>query len=98
MCISYLSIEKRGECDPAKNVNLHGYVFGCDICQDVCPWNRKLEKHSIPDFKPLSDLMQMSKKEWQNLDEEKFNVLFEGSPVKRTGYTGLKRNISFLKK
>jgi epoxyqueuosine reductase len=72
------------------------YMYGCDICQQVCPWNRFSERHTEPDFEPKEALLQMSKREWQEVTEEVFDRLFEGSAVKRTKFTGLKRNIDFL--
>jgi epoxyqueuosine reductase len=96
-CISYLTIEHDGDIPNEFKNSFYNRVFGCDICQDVCPWNRRLNNHTIPEFNPLSELMEMSKQDWESMDEKKFNEIFEGSAVKRTGYMGLKRNISFLK-
>ena len=96
-CISYLTIEHKAEIPEELKNSFYNRVFGCDICQDVCPWNRKLKRHTNSELNPLTELMELSMQEWENLDEEKFNKLFEGSAVKRTGYSGLIRNISFLK-
>ena len=71
-------------------------MFGCDICQQVCPWNRFSQNHSEEKFKPSEELLNMSKKEWHEITNEVFDRLFEGSPVKRTKFEGLKRNIEFL--
>ena len=71
-------------------------MFGCDICQDVCPWNRFSKQHKEEDFDPHPELLDTDKKAWDNLTEEKFQELFSGSAVKRTKYSGLVRNIKFL--
>ena len=71
-------------------------MFGCDICQDVCPWNRFSKPHAEPDFNPKNELMEMTTADWVNLKEEKFKDLFAGSAVNRTKYYGLMRNIKFL--
>ncbi len=96
-CISYHTIENRGEIDPALKDKFHNRVFGCDICQDVCPWNRKSVPHNTEELKPLTALLKMRKEDWYNLNEEQYNQIFSGSAVKRTGYKGLKRNLGFLK-
>jgi epoxyqueuosine reductase len=71
-------------------------MFGCDVCQDVCPWNRFAEKHAEPAFEPHPDLLQLSRRDWQELTEEVFGKIFKKSAVKRVKYAGLKRNIAFL--
>jgi epoxyqueuosine reductase len=95
-CISYLTIELKEAIPEAFAGKMGGYMYGCDICQQVCPWNRFSERHTEPDFEPKEALLQMSKREWQEVTEEVFDRLFEGSAVKRTKFTGLKRNIDFL--
>ena len=92
-CISYLTIENKGELPENLKDKFNDWIFGCDICQDVCPWNKKAKKHNIPEFEPLEELINMTKEKWQNLTKEEFNKLFKNSSVKRTKYSGLKRNI-----
>lgn len=93
-CISYLSIEHRGELPDDQN-NLHDWIYGCDICQDVCPWNEKFSiATDIKPFQPREDILQMANEEWSNMDEDSFRHLFKKSPVKRTKFVGLKRNIN----
>ena len=72
-------------------------MFGCDICQDVCPWNRFSMRHNEPLFSPKQELLTMSKKEWEEITEDVFQKIFKKSAVKRTKYSGLLRNIDFLK-
>lgn len=95
-CISYLTIENPGEIPTEYKNNFYNRVFGCDICQEVCPWNRKAREHSTPDFNPREKLMQMTRTQWQEMDQSEFNSLFEGTPVMRTKFKGLRRNIDFL--
>lgn len=98
-CISYLTIElKDEEIPPEFAPHMENWMFGCDICQDVCPWNRFSEVHNEDEFIPSEKLIKMTQKEWANLSQEEFNELFKASAVKRTGYSGLKRNIKFLNK
>jgi len=72
------------------------WMFGCDICQDVCPWNRFAKKHEEPLFEPHADLMEMKKEDWKEITEDVFQKVFQKSAVKRTKLSGLKRNIKFL--
>jgi epoxyqueuosine reductase len=97
-CISYLTVENRGEIPASFRGKLSNRVFGCDICQDACPWNRKTEQHNTEDLLPLKGLLEMNREEWYRLSEEKFNSLFSGSPVKRAGYNGILRTLQFLEK
>lgn len=97
-CISYLTIELKDAIIPGEFKNhMDNWMFGCDVCQDVCPWNRFSTPHSEQEFKPTMMLLDLNKSEWQNLNEELFQALFKNSAVKRTKLTGLKRNIEFLK-
>lgn len=95
-CISYQTIENCGEIDPALKGKFENRVFGCDICQDVCPWNLKSETHNESAFFPGSKLMSLSKDEWSKMDQPLFEELFSNSAVKRAGFEGLKRNLRFL--
>jgi epoxyqueuosine reductase len=97
-CISYFTIELKDEAMPADmKGKFENWMFGCDICQQVCPINSQSEKHNEPQFEPSSELLNMSTKDWSELSEEVFAKLFKGSPVKRTKFIGLKRNIDFLR-
>ena len=92
-CISYLSIEHKGEFTKDQQGKLHSWIFGCDICQDVCPWNRFARPHAEPAFLPSPALQQMNDSDWENITQDKFDELFKGTAVERTGYEALKRNI-----
>ena len=96
-CISYLTIELKNEIPEAFSGQMENWMFGCDICQQVCPWNRFSVQHSEEKFIPKDQLLQMSKREWEEITEAVFDQLFEGSAVKRAKFNGLKRNIDFLK-
>lgn len=95
-CISYLTIELREEIPELFSGKMDNWMFGCDVCQEVCPWNRFSKKHDEPAFEPPDQLMTMQKRDWIEITEEVFNALFKNSAVKRTKYQGLKRNIKFL--
>ncbi|MGM0496289.1 MAG: tRNA epoxyqueuosine(34) reductase QueG [Bacteroidota bacterium] len=92
-CISYLTIEKKGEIPSEFQGKLNKWIFGCDTCQDVCPWNQKVKPMETEELKPHPDLLNLQDEGWENLSREKFNELFRKSAVKRTKYEGLKRNI-----
>lgn len=96
-CISYLTIELKNSIPSDFSGMLDDWMFGCDVCQDVCPWNRFSESHKEPLFQPNSKLLSMSKKEWEEVSEEVFQEIFKKSAVKRTKFSGLKRNIDFIK-
>lgn len=97
-CISYLTIELKGEIPSEFDGKMQNRAFGCDICQDVCPFNKKAKEHQEPAFRPSAELMHLSKNEWLNLSKEQFSLLFKNSPVKRTKFEGLKRNLNFIQK
>jgi epoxyqueuosine reductase len=96
-CISYFTIELKEEIPSNVKGKFENWIFGCDICQDVCPWNRFSRPHNEQRFEPNSDLEQMKQGDWQEITEEIFLKLFQKSPVKRTKFKGLRRNIEFLK-
>lgn len=96
-CISYFTIELKENIPPEFKDQFEDWVFGCDICQDVCPWNRFTKSHNEPLFNPHPDLLDMTKKDWEEITEETFKKVFQKSAVKRTKFSGLKRNINFLK-
>lgn len=96
-CISYFTIELKNEIPTEMKGKFEDWMFGCDICQDVCPINSRSKQHNEPDFNSKNGALNISKQEWQEITEEVFDVLFNGTPVKRTKYSGLKRNIAFLK-
>jgi epoxyqueuosine reductase len=96
-CISYLTIELRDEkLPPQYKDKMDGWMFGCDICQQVCPWNRFSTPHSEPQFEPHPDLLTMRREEWLDISADVFREVFKKSAVKRTKFEGLKRNIDFL--
>ena len=96
-CISYLTIELKDELLPKESEGkMDNWMFGCDICQEVCPWNRFSTPHKEPMFEPHPDLLKLTKNEWEELTEDVFQNLFKKAAVKRTKYKGLKRNITFL--
>jgi epoxyqueuosine reductase len=98
-CISYFTIEIKDQLLPTDYEGKFGnWMYGCDICQQVCPINSQSSQHSVSEFEPSQELLDMSKEEWETLSEERFKSLFKYSAVKRTKYVGLKRNINFLKK
>jgi epoxyqueuosine reductase len=96
-CISYLTIELREEIDQSFRNKMDNWMFGCDVCQDVCPWNRFSTPHSEPKFEANEQLLTMKKDEWLDLTEDVFKTIFKNSAVKRTKFKGLSRNIDFLK-
>jgi len=96
-CISYFTIELKDAIPAEVKGQFDNWAFGCDICQEVCPWNRFATPHNEPEFEPNPELMQLSKNDWNEITEELYNRLFEASAVERTSFAGLKRNLEFLK-
>lgn len=97
-CISYLTIERKEGIPEEFRESMDDWIFGCDICQDVCPWNRFSTPHQEVKFSPKQELKDMRKAEWEELTKEAFQNLFAGSAVRRTNFEGLERNIHFIKK
>mgnify|MGYP001173719092 CR=1 FL=1 len=95
-CISYLTIELRDEIPAAFKGQMDNWMFGCDVCQDVCPWNRFSKRHDEPAFDPHPDLLKMTGRDWQEITEAVFGKIFKKSAVKRVKYSGLVRNVHFL--
>ncbi|WP_298550046.1 tRNA epoxyqueuosine(34) reductase QueG [uncultured Algibacter sp.] len=96
-CISYFTIELKENIPSEFKGKMDDWMFGCDVCQDVCPWNRFSKSHKEPLFNPHPELLSMSKKDWEEITEVTFQKVFKKSAVKRTKFSGLKRNINFLK-
>ena len=95
-CISYATIELKNEIPESFKNKMEDWMFGCDVCQDVCPWNRFSAPHHQEKFKPNHFLENAKKNDWKELSQELFSETFRKSPVKRTKFAGLKRNIDFL--
>ena len=96
-CISYFTIELKENIPSEMKGKLDDWAFGCDICQDVCPWNKFSKPHSEPLFNPNPELLSMTKKDWEEITEETFKIVFKNSAVNRTKFEGFKRNINFIK-
>ena len=96
-CISYFTIELKDQLPNTMKGQFDDWMFGCDVCQDVCPWNKFSKPHSEPLFNPHPELLDMTKKDWDEITEDVFKKVFQKSAVKRTKFSGLQRNIDFLK-
>lgn len=96
-CISYFTIELKENIPQEMKGKMDDWIFGCDVCQDVCPWNRFSKSHDEPLFNPNPELLSMTKKDWEEITEDTFKKVFKNSAVKRTKLDGLTRNIKFLK-
>lgn len=98
-CISYLTIEMKDEIFPEEfKGQMEGWMFGCDICQDVCPWNRFAKPHQQDALEPIPEILNLSTSQWQEMDQEIFNQLLKHSPIKRSKWKGIQRNLTFLEK
>ena len=97
-CISYQTIENKGEIAPEIVPNLRNNVYGCDICQKVCPWNRDAMSHNIPEFMPSDAFLKLDLEQIMEMDEDRWNHIFRQSAVKRAKLSGLKRNASAISK
>lgn len=96
-CISYFTIELKDALIPEKmKGTFDNWLFGCDLCQDVCPWNSFSKKNTVNEFKATNEILHFNKKDWEELTEEKFKIIFKNSPLKRSKYSGIKRNLQFL--
>lgn len=96
-CISYFTIELKDALIPDEQKGKFGnWMFGCDICQEVCPWNRFSQPHTNTEFTPIPEILNLSKNEWQEMSEEMFKQIFKHSPLKRSKYAGLMRNLKFI--
>ncbi len=97
-CISYQTIENKSDSIPPEmQTQFLNRVFGCDICQDVCPWNHNAPEHEEPGLREYEDVLALSNEDWHGMSEETYDRLFAGSAVKRAKYSGLRRNLDFLK-
>ncbi len=97
-CISYYTIELKENIPEEMKGKFNDWAFGCDVCQDVCPWNRFSKSHNEPLFNPNPELLSYSKSDWEEITNDTFQKVFKDSPLKRTKLEGLRRNIDFLKK
>lgn len=98
-CISYLTIElKDQDLPPQFKGKMDNWAFGCDVCQDVCPWNRFSKKHQEDAFEPHPEFLNLTTLEWEQMNQETFQYLFGKSAIKRTKFEGIKRNVGYLKK
>lgn len=95
-CIAYQTIERKKGPEESFRGKLANRLFGCDICQDICPWNNKAEPHNEPGFNPDPGMLMMSFKDWVNLDEKRFEEIFNRSALQRRGFEGIKKNLEFL--
>ena len=95
-CISYLTIELKDQIPQEFQNKMDDWTFGCDVCQDVCPWNRFSKSHNEPLFDPNPEMMDFKRKDWEELTEDTFETIFKNSAIKRTRYEGLKRNLTFV--
>jgi len=95
-CISYFTIELEDAIPIEMKGKMDNWMFGCDVCQDVCPWNRFSKPHTEQKMQPNPDLLEMNKKDWEEITEEVFKKTFSGSPLQRAGFKGIQRNLAFI--
>jgi epoxyqueuosine reductase len=97
-CISYFTIELKEALIPDEmKGKFDNWMFGCDVCQDVCPWNRFSKFTKEKSFNPIAEIIEFNSKDWEELTEEKFKIIFKDSPIRRTKFKGIKRNLQFIK-
>jgi epoxyqueuosine reductase len=96
-CISFLTIELKNELPVEFKGKMDNWMFGCDVCQDVCPWNKFSVLNTEPLFNPRDELLELTQRDWQEITQDTFKKVFKNSAVKRTKFNGLKRNIDFLR-
>lgn len=97
-CISYFTIELKDQLIPSgMQGKFHDWMFGCDICQDVCPWNRFSKPNNEPAFKPIPEILNLSTSDWEHMTDETFRKIFKHSPLKRAKFKGIQRNLRFIK-
>jgi epoxyqueuosine reductase len=97
-CISYFTIELKDALIPEKmRGKFDDWIFGCDTCQDVCPWNRFSTPTTEPELSPLAGILELGEKDWEEMSEEGFKKLFSDSPIRRTKFSGIRRNLQFIK-
>jgi epoxyqueuosine reductase len=96
-CISYFTIELKDNLPQEMKGKFDDWMFGCDVCQDVCPWNRFSKPHNEPLFQTTPEILSYSKSDWEEITNETFQKVFKNSALKRTKYEGIKKNISFIK-
>ncbi len=97
-CISYFTIELKEALIPDEmKGKFDNWMFGCDVCQDVCPWNRFSKFTKEKRFNPITEIIDFNSKDWEELTEEKFKIIFKDSPIRRTKFNGIKRNLQFIK-
>jgi len=96
-CISYFTIELKDALIPSEmQGKFDNWMFGCDVCQDVCPWNRFAKPHNELQFTPIPEILNFTTSQWEELTEEQFKIIFKNSPLKRTKFSGIKRNLKFI--
>lgn len=94
-CISYLTIELKNDIPESFSGKTKGWIFGCDICQEVCPWNRFAKQHQVDEFEPKVELLNLSQQDWLAMTDEAFNEITLNSPIQRTKLKGMKRNVMY---
>ena len=97
-CISYFTIELKEEIPKEFSGKMDNWIFGCDVCQDVCPWNRFSKANKESNFSPSENILNMKERDWEEITQEVFNKIFIDSPLQRTGFEGIKKNLSFIRK